>query len=99
MLQSGLMWFDNTKNVPLVAKAQAAIARARQRLGAVNVCYVNRVHVESDLEVDGLPVIGVGCIPPHYLWVGWENERGQALPSRAARVEVEQLSFYSIREN
>lgn len=91
MLQTGLVWFDNSKNTPLAAKAQHAIRRARQRLGDVNVCYVNNAHIDGDLEVDGLPILGAGCIPPGYLWVGWENERGQALPSRAARVDAEQL--------
>lgn len=96
MLKSGLLWFDNTKNVPLELKARPAIARARQRIGAVNVVYVNSAHVDGALEVDGLPILGAGCIPPGYLWVGWENERGQALPSRAARVDAEQLSLLSL---
>jgi hypothetical protein len=90
------MWFDNSKTTPLTVKAQVAIRRARQRIGAVNVCYVNSAHVDSELEVEGVPVIGAGCIPPGYLWVGWENERGQALPSRAARVDAEQLSLLSV---
>jgi hypothetical protein len=89
------MWFDNSKNAPIQAKARMAIARARERLGAVNVCYVDGAQaLDGEIEVEGVPVIGAGCIPPGYLWVGWENERGQALPSRAARQDAEQLSYF-----
>jgi len=69
---TGLLWFDDSPNVPLAAKIENAARRYRERFGrSPEVCYVHpRTLAGAKVLPTHVKVIELATIQPNHFWIG-----------------------------
>jgi hypothetical protein len=71
-MRTGLLWFDDSPNVPLSAKVERAARRYRERIGrAPDVCYVHPQTLAAAKEMPAdVQVVESVKVRPNYFWIG-----------------------------
>jgi hypothetical protein len=82
MMQSGLLWYDGSRDRKLAAKVEDAARRYREKFGVTpDTCYVNQAALDGQLLTvplaglhgKALRVLPAPNVLPHHFWIGVEE--------------------------
>lgn len=76
LMESGLLWFDDSAKVTLATKVENAARRYRERFGkSPNVCYVHPQTLAGATVKTTLRIVELASMQPNYFWVGVQPGR------------------------
>jgi hypothetical protein len=83
MMEIGLLWFDDDKQMTAEEKIAQAVRRYRQKFGhAPTVCFVHPDEPVTKESVAGVAVRPLRTVLRHHFWVGVEKQ-AEGLPEAA----------------
>ena len=76
-MNTGMLWFDNDPNTPLVGKIKKAADYYQKKYGRTpDMCMVNPIMLsEAQAPVDKIEVRPLRTVLPGHLWIGVEDKK------------------------